>query len=80
MGLTTDDVMLELDKCDSLPKQLAISPGQALLCLEAESTLLFLVASDIAAGKPVNSATKNRVVQAAARINEVRRLINVINK
>lgn len=50
------------------------TPDQALRCLYTEATFLFVVASDMAAGKPLDRLTKDRVVQAAARIGEARKV------
>jgi hypothetical protein len=50
---------------------------QAMHCLETEATFLYVVASDMAAGKPLDSLTKDRIVDAGARIIEACRLCDV---
>jgi hypothetical protein len=80
VGLELSDLMPERDPNfnDGERARVAVpfTCEQALRCLGTESTFLFVVAADIAAGKPIDQLTKDRVVQAAARINEARRICN----
>lgn len=46
-----------------------ISAGQALDLLEAEATLVVVCASDMAAGRALDEATRGRLLQSAARVS-----------
>jgi hypothetical protein len=81
IGLELSDLMPPKDPQfnDSERGRIAVpfTCEQALRCLGTESTFLFVAAVDIAAGKLIDSLTKDRVIEAAARINEARRVCNV---
>lgn len=49
-----------------------ISAGQALDLLHDELTLTVVCASDLARGEPVDEATRQRLIQAAARVAMLR--------
>ena len=49
-----------------------ITAGQALELLEAEATLVWIVASDMTRGVAPDTATKDRLIVAAARIGALR--------
>jgi hypothetical protein len=53
------------------------TPEQAIMCLSTESTFLFVAIADITRDKPLDALTKARMIEAAARINEARRICNV---
>jgi hypothetical protein len=81
VGLELSDLMPPRDPQfrDDQRARLAVpfTSEQALRCLSAESTFLFVAIADITRGKPLDELTKDRMVQAAARINEARRICNV---
>lgn len=49
-----------------------ISAGQALDLLDAEMTLAVVCASDMAAGRALDEATRGRLLQSAARVTMLR--------
>lgn len=55
-----------------LKRRRLITPGQALELLEAEATLVWIVASDMTRGVAPDTATKDRLIVAAARIGALR--------
>ncbi len=86
-GCDVDEVVgaVGLDLADLMPERQSdedthrtrlrtpFSPVQALRCLETEARFLFIIAADMVAGKPLDELTKDRLIQAAARIGEARR-------
>jgi hypothetical protein len=81
VGLELSDLMPDRDPNfrDDQRARLPVpfTPEQAILCLGTESTFLFLAIADITRGKPLDSLTKDRMIEAAARINEARRICGV---
>jgi hypothetical protein len=81
VGLELSDLMPPKDPHfrDDQRARLAVpfTPEQAILCLGTESTFLFVTIADITRGKPLDSLTKDRMIEAAARINEARRICGV---
>jgi hypothetical protein len=81
VGLELSDLMPPKDPHfrDDERARLAVpfTPEQALRCLGTEATFLFIAASDAARGRPVDSATRDRIIEAAARISEARRVCDV---
>ena len=76
VGLELADLMPERQPDEDAFKtrlKVPFSPTQALRCLDTEATFLFVVAADLVAGKPIDALTKDRLIQAAARIGEARR-------
>jgi hypothetical protein len=55
-----------------LERRRLISASQALEVLASESLIIQIVASDIARGKPIDEATRERVATAAGRIEALR--------
>jgi len=49
-----------------------ISAGQALDLLDAEMTLAVVCAADMAAGRPLDGPTRDRLLQSAARVSMLR--------
>ena len=45
-----------------------ITAGQALQVLDDEAMLVLVCAGDMAQGKPIDEATRERLMQAAARV------------
>ncbi len=62
------------------PKRLAraIAPSQALELLAREAMLVAVVASDMTKGKPLNTETHQRLLQAVGRINEIHDLAKAV--
>jgi len=81
VGLELSDLMPPKDPHfrDDQRARLAVpfTPEQAIRCLWTESTFLFIAIADITRGKPLDQLTKDRMVEAAARINDARRIANV---
>jgi len=81
VGLELSDLMPEHDPDynDGERARLAVpfTCEQAMRCLGTEATFLFIAAADMAAGKSIDTLTKDRIIQAAARINEARRVCDV---
>jgi len=76
VGLELADLMPERQPDADGPRTartVPFSPMQALRCLDTEATFLFIVAADLVSGKPIDTLTKDRLIQAAARIGEARR-------
>lgn len=86
-GCTVDQVAqaLGLDLQDLFPPRRAagegappmkrrrlLTSGQALELLDAEMTLAVVCASDLAAGKELDNATRDRLLQSAARVSMLR--------
>ena len=78
IGLELSDLMPDRDPDfnDSERARLAVpfTAEQALRCLSAEADFLFVIAADVLNGKPIDSLTKDRVVEAASRIGQARRI------
>jgi hypothetical protein len=49
-----------------------LSAGQALDLLESEAALLFVLASDLALGVPLDDETRARLITSAARVSMLR--------
>ena len=82
LGLELSDLMPERDPNfnDGERARLAMMPftaEQAIRCLGTEATFLFVTAADIVSGKAIDSLTKDRIVEAAARIGEAKRACDV---
>jgi hypothetical protein len=81
IGLELSNLMPEKDPNfnDGERARLAVpfTCEQALRCLGTEATFLFVAAADVAGGKPLDNLTKDRIVEAASRINEARRVCDV---
>ncbi len=81
VGLELSDLMPERDPDfnDGERARIAVpfTCEQALRCLGIEATFLFVVAADVAAGKSLDTLTKDRLIEAASRINEARRVCDV---
>lgn len=55
-----------------VPRRRLITAGQALDVLEQEITLAMVCAADMADGKPLDEATRGRLLQGAARVALIR--------
>jgi len=81
VGLELSDLMPDKDPDfnDGERARIAVSftCEQALRCLGTEATFLFVIAADLAAGKSIDSLTKDRLIEAAFRVNEARRVCDV---
>ncbi len=81
VGLELSDLMPDRDPNfrDDERARLGVpfTSEQAIRCLATESTFLFVAVADITRGKLLDQLTKDRIVEAAARINEARRICDV---
>jgi len=81
VGLELSDLMPDKDPDfnDGERARIAVpfTCEQALRCLGTEATFLFVVAADVAAGKRLDNLAKDRLIEAASRINEARRVCDV---
>ena len=73
VGLEIEDLFPPRDSsAGPLRRRRMLTAQQALDLLYEEATLIWVVASDIARGKPVDEQTKDRLVTAAGRIGALR--------
>lgn len=76
LGLELDDLFPPRDAPGAghgpIPRRRLITAGQALNLLNDELTLTVLCAADMARGVPIEEGTRQRLIQAAARVTMLR--------
>lgn len=77
LGLELEDLFPPRDSASGKPaRRRLISAGQALDLLDAEMTLAVVCTADLAAGRELDEATRERLLRAAARVGMLRQEVH----